>query len=122
MIGRVRFALICVAVRVFGREGRGGPMHEIARSFQVGERDKALLKCILVGASGMDFFSVMPEEKPFRAVFCGGFDGDGHLFWECPHLLGFKMCENPEFHDLIQRDLALVLVRSWLACCSFFGS
>ena len=57
------------------RQGfRGGPMLDIAGSLQllhaphVRERDKALLRSILVGVFGMDFFSVMPGEKSFHAA------------------------------------------------------
>ena len=33
--------------------------------------------------------------------FCCGFDGDGRLFGECPHLSLVQIRENPEFHDLM---------------------
>ena len=48
--------------------------------------------------------------------FCGGFDGDGHLFWECSHLLLVQIRENPEFHDLTQRD-----TRTWPRCLLWHG-
>ena len=36
--------------------------------------------------------------------FCGGADGDGHLFWDCtfPPLVGIR--EHPEFHGLKEMD------------------
>ena len=49
-------------------------MLDIAGSLQllhaphVRERDKALLRSIMVGVFGMDFFSVMPGEKSFNAA------------------------------------------------------
>ena len=39
-----------------------------------------------------------------RCRFCGGVDGDGHLFWGCifPPLVEIR--ENPEFHGLMEMD------------------
>ena len=48
--------------------------------------------------------------------FCGEADGDGHLFWECPHLPLVQIRENPEFHDLIQKDK-----RTWPRCLLWHG-
>ena len=52
-------------------------------SSHVRERDKALLRAILVGGvwNGFLLGRMRGEEVPCR--FCGGRDGDGHLFWEC---------------------------------------
>ena len=36
--------------------------------------------------------------------FCGGPDGDGHLFWECTYPPLVEIRENPEFHDLMRMD------------------
>ena len=63
----------------------------------------------------MDFFSVMRGEI-VTCRFCGGFDGDGHLFWECSHPPLVQIREKPEFHDLIQRDK-----RTWPRCLLWHG-
>ena len=74
------------------RQGfRGHPMLDIADSLQllhaphVREKDKALLRSIMVGGvwNGFPLGHARGEIVPCR--FCGEFDGDGHLFWECPH-------------------------------------
>ena len=65
---------------------------------------------------GMDFSSAMPKEKSSLVVFCGGFDGDGHLLWDCAHLPWVQIRENPEFHDLIQRDKS-----HWPRCLLWHG-
>ena len=43
--------------------------------------------------------------------FCGGDDGDGHLFGECPFPPLFEIREHPEFHDLVELDKS-----SWPRC------
>ena len=70
-------------------------MLDIAGSLQllhashVRERDMALLKSIMVVCVEWFLFGhAKGEIVPCR--FCGCFDGDGHLFWECPHSLWFK--------------------------------
>ena len=79
-----------VAVDLCARKGfRGGPLfdlpgsHQLLNSSQVRERDKALLRSIMVGGvwNGFLLSKVRGEAVPCR--FCGGADGDGHLFWEC---------------------------------------
>ena len=42
--------------------------------------------------------------QPVPCRFCGGPDGDGHLFWECTYSLLVEIHENPEFHDLMRMD------------------
>ena len=61
--------------------------HQLLNSSHVRERDKALLRNIMVGGVWNGFFlgKLGGEVVPCR--FCGGTDGDGHLFWECPFLL-----------------------------------
>ena len=51
-----------------------------------------------------------------HVIFCGGVDGDGHLFRECPFPPLVEIRENPEFHDLMRIDnfLAAVLAMAWL--------
>ena len=70
-------------------------------SSHVRERDKALLRAILVGGvwNGFLLGRMRGEDVPCR--FCGGVDGDGHLFWECsfPPLVELRNC--PEFLPLV---------------------
>ena len=83
-----------------------GPMLDIAGSLQllhaphVRERNKALLRSILVG--GEWFFLVMPTEKSFHAVFVAVLMEMGTFFGNVLTLL-VHIRENPEFHDLIQK-------------------
>ena len=93
------------------RQGfRGGPLLDIAGSLQllhaphVRERDKALLRSIMVGGVWNGFLLGHARGEIVPCRFCGGADGDGHLFWECPHLPLVQIRENPEFHHLIRRD------------------
>ena len=48
--------------------------------------------------------------------FCGGADGDGHLFWECPYPPLVEIRENPEFHDLMRMDKS-----HWPRCLLWHG-
>ena len=76
------------------RQGfRGGPLLDFRGSMQlldsshVRDRDKALLRAILSGGvwNGFLLGNMRRENVPCR--FCGGPDGDGHLFWECSYPL-----------------------------------
>ena len=76
-----------VAADLFGREGfRGGPLLDICGSLQllhsshVRDRDKGLLRSILVGGvwNGFLLSRVLGQSVPCR--FCGAPDNDGHLF------------------------------------------
>ena len=68
---------------------RGGPLFDIDGTLQllnsdhVRERDKALLRSILVGGvwNGFLLGKIQGQDVPCR--FCGGCDPDGHLFWDC---------------------------------------
>ena len=68
---------------------RGGPWLDIDRTLQlpnsghVRERGKALLRSVLAGGvwNGFLLGKVKGQHVPCR--FCGGADGDGHLFWDC---------------------------------------
>ena len=80
-----------VAVHLCGREGsRGGPLvrhvHgslQLLNSCHVRERDKALLRSVMVGGvwNGFAPWSVGSGSQPVPCRFCGAPDGDGHLFW-----------------------------------------
>ena len=100
-----------VSVDLCGRKGfRGGPLLDVHGSLQllnsshVRERDKALLRNIMVGCvrNGMLLGRVRGQAVPCR--FCGAPDGDGHLFWECTFPPLVEIRENPEFHDLMRMD------------------
>ena len=74
------------------RQGfRGGPLLDIAGSRQllhaphVRERDKALLRRIMVGGVWNGFLLGHARGEIVPCRFGGQADGDGHLFWECPH-------------------------------------
>ena len=92
------------------RGSRGGPLldlpgsQQLLNSSHVRERDKALLRSIVVGGvwNGFLLGKVRGEAVPCR--FCGGGDGDGHLFWECPYPPLVEIRENPEFQDLMRMD------------------
>ena len=74
---------------------------QLAHAPHVRERDKALLRSIMFGGVWNGFLLGHARGETVPCRFCGEADGDGHLFWECPHPLWFKFAENPEFHDLI---------------------
>ena len=56
---------------------------QLLNSDHVRERDKALLRGVLAGGvwNGFLLGKVKGQHVPCR--FCGGADGDGHLFWDC---------------------------------------
>ena len=100
-----------VSADLCARKGfRGGPWLDVDGSLQllesghVRERDRALLRSILVGGvwNGFLLHRVKGQRVPCR--FCGGDDGDGHHFWECPFPLPVEIRENPEFHVLVELD------------------
>ena len=72
---------------------RGGPLldvrgsHQLLISSLVRKRDKALLRCVTVGGVWNGFLSGKMRGEAVPCRFCGGADGDGHLFWDCPFLL-----------------------------------
>ena len=51
-------------------------------SSHVRERDEALLRGVLVGGVWNGFLLSRVRVQPVPCQFCGGADGDGHLFWE----------------------------------------
>ena len=102
-----------VAVDLCGRKGfRGGPLLDVYGSLQllnsshVRERDKGLLRSVMVGGvwNGFLFGCIRNQAVPCR--FCGAPDDDGHLFWECTFPPLVEIRENPEFHDLMRMDKA----------------
>ena len=100
-----------VAADLCKRRGfRSGPLLDFHGSLQlfnsshVRERDKALLRAIMVGGVWNGFLLGHIRGQPVPCRFCGTPDHDGHLFWECtcPPLVEIR--ENPEFHDLIRMN------------------
>ena len=93
------------------RQGfRGGPLWDFRGSMQlldsshVRDRDKALLRAILSGGVWKGFLlgNMRRENVPCR--FCGGPDGDGHLFWDCSYTPLVAVRDSPEFHEIISID------------------
>ena len=79
-----------------------------------GKSDKALLRSVIGVWNGFPLEKVRGEVVPCRD--CGGADGDGHLFWDCPYPHLFEIRENPEFHDLMREDKS-----QWPRCLLWHG-
>ena len=83
-----------VAADLCGRAGfRGGPLLDVHGSLEllpsshVREKDKALLRSVVVGGVWNGFLLGRARGQPVPCKFCGAPDGDGHLFWNVPFLL-----------------------------------
>ena len=63
---------------------------QLLHALHVRERDKALLRGIMVGDVWNGFLLGHARREIVPCRLCGEADGDGHLFWECPHPLWFK--------------------------------
>ena len=112
-----------VAADLCGREGfRGGPLLDIHGSLQllnsshVRERDKALLRSVMVGCVWNGFLLLRVRHQVIPCRFCGAPDGDGHLFWECTFRHLVEIRKNPVFHDLMRMDKA-----HWPRCLLWHG-
>ena len=115
--------LVLGAADLCARKGfRRCPSLDIAGTLQllnsdhVRERDKALLRSILVGGvwNGFLLGKIQGQDVPCR--FCGGRDHDGHLFWDCTFPPLVEIREHPEFHDLMEMDKT-----SWPRCLLWHG-
>ena len=88
----------------------------------VRERDKALLRSIMVGGVWNGFLLSRVRNQAVPCRFCGVPDHDGHLFWECTFPPLVEIRENPEFHDLMGMDEAhwpwCLLWHGWLPMLS----
>ena len=97
-------------------------MLDIASSLQlphaphVKKKDKVLFRRIMVGGVWNGFLLGHARGKNVPCRFYGGFDGAGRLFWGSPHSPLVRIRENPEFHDLIQRDK-----KTWPTCLLWHG-
>ena len=112
-----------VAADLCKRKGfRGGPLLDVHGSLQllvsshVRERDKALLRAIMVGGVWNGFLLSRVRGQPVPCRFCGAPDHDGHLFWECTFPPLVEIRENPECHDLMRMDKA-----HWSRCLLWHG-
>ena len=102
---------------------RGGPHLDFRGSMQllfsshVRDRDKALLRGILSEGVWNGFLLGKVQGENVSCRFCGGPDGDGHLFWECPFPPLAAIRESPEFHDIfVHCDKT-----SWPRCLLWHG-
>ena len=79
---------------------------QLLNSSHVRERDKALLRAIMVGGVWNCFLLSRVRGQAVPCRFCGAPDNDGHLFRDCPFPPLVEIRENPEFHDLMRLDKA----------------
>ena len=77
---------------------------QLLNSSHVRDRDKGLLRCILVGGAWNGFLLSKVKNHSIPCRFCGAPENDGHLFWECTFPPLVEIRENPEFHDLMRMD------------------
>ena len=112
-----------VSVDLCSRKGfRGGPFLDVSGTVQllnsdhVRERDKALLRGVLVGGVWNGFLLGKVKGCHVPCRFCGGDDGDGHLFWDCTFPPLVEIRENPEFHELMEMDKSF-----WPRCLLWHG-
>ena len=113
-----------ISMYLCSRKGfRGGPFFDVFGTMQllysdhVWERDKALLRGVLVGGVWNGFLLEKVKGCHVPCRFCGGDDGDGHLFWDCtvlPPLV--EIGENPEFLELMEMDKSC-----WPRCLLWHG-
>ena len=80
------------------------------------ERDKMLLRAMLSGGVWNGFLLGRAKKEDVPCRFCGGRDGDGHLFWECTFLPFQHVGELPEFATLLRRDRS-----RWPRCFLWHG-
>ena len=112
-----------VSMSLCARKGfRGGPFLDVSGTLQllnsdhVRERDKALLRGVLVGGVWNGFLLEKVKNCHVPCRFCGGDDHDGHLFWECTFPPLVEIRENPEFHELMEMDKSF-----WPRCLLWHG-
>ena len=72
-----------------------------------------LLRTILSGGVWNGFLLGHAKKEDVPCRFCGGRDGDGHLFWDCTFL---PLRELPEFATLMRRDRS-----KWPRCLLWHG-
>ena len=89
---------------------------QLLNSDHVRERDKALLRGVLVGGVWNGFLLEKVKNCHVPCRFCGGDDNDGHLFWDCTFPPLVEIRENPEFHELMEMDKSY-----WPRCLLWHG-
>ena len=89
---------------------------QFLNSSHVKERDKALLRSIMVGCVWNGFLLGRVRSQVVPCRFCGAPDGDGHLFCECTFPPLVEIRENPEFHNLMRMDKG-----HWPRCLLWHG-
>ena len=112
-----------VAGILTSRKGfRGGSLldyngtKQLLFSSHLRERDKMLLRSFLCGRAWNGFLLGKTKEEDVPCRFCGGSDGDGHLFWDCPSPPIARIREHPEFLPLMTLDRS-----SWPRCLAWHG-
>ena len=89
---------------------------QLLNSDHVRERDKALLRGVLVGGVWNGFLLGKVKNCHVLCRFCGSDDNDGHLFWDCTFPPLVEIRENPEFHELMEMDKSC-----WPRCLLWHG-
>ena len=89
---------------------------QLLNSSHVRERDKGLLRSVMVGCVWNGFLLGRVRNQAVPCRFCGAPDHDGHLFWECTFPPLVEIRENPEFQDLMRMDKA-----HWPRCLLWHG-
>ena len=95
----------------------------LLRASHVRNRDEGLLSGIMSGGVWNGFLLERVQGEVVPSRFCGQADGDGHLFWKCSYPSLVQIRENPEFHDLVQRDKSkwpwCLLWHGWLPALAY---
>ena len=79
-------------------------------------RDKVLLRSVLVGGVWSGFLPGKVKGQHVPCRFCGGDDGDGHLFWDCTFTPLVEIREHPEFHGITEMEKSC-----WPRCLLWHG-
>ena len=100
----------------------GGPLLDVfgslqlLNSAQVGRRDKAFLRSVMVGGVRIGFLLGRVRGQFVPCRFFGALDGDCHLLGECTFPPLVEIRENPEFQDLMREDKG-----HWPRCLLWHG-
>ena len=112
-----------VSVDLYGRKGfRGGPLLDVHGSLQllnsshVRERDKALLRSIMVGGVWNGFLLSKVRGQDVPCQFCGAPDGNVICSGNVPFLLLLRFVKILTFHDLMGMDKG-----HWPRCLLWHG-
>ena len=103
-LGEVRLLLIFVC-EVRSVEGRSRISWYLAAPQlrpTSGREIRPLLEGVLVGGVWYGFLLGKVRGQPVTCIFCGGADGEGHLFGDCAFPLLVEIREYPELHGLME--------------------